>query len=117
MSDPIYYIYKITNTINEKAYIGFTDNPNTRIAQHKHTASPKYKGKRYLLANAIKRYGWKSFLFEILYCSKERHDTLNVMEHTFIKRNNTFYKYGRGYNMTLGGPAHMGIVIAKPPRN
>ena len=56
-------IYKITNNINEKAYIGQTwKSLNTRISQHK---SPNNKGCRKLY-NALNKYGRDNFKIELI---------------------------------------------------
>ncbi len=53
-------IYKITNVINGKAYIGQTCDPRKRFQEHKTRCHNKH------LARAIGRYGIDSFEFEII---------------------------------------------------
>lgn len=101
MSDPIYYIYKITNTVNGKAYIGFTSKtPSQRWKNHKRNAAA---GSVYALHAAIRKYHDDSFSIETIYCSTDRHTTLKEMEPYFIRLYNTNYRDGFGYNMTPGG--------------
>ena len=60
------YIYKITNKINGKCYIGETtkDDPNKRWKQHKNTIK---KGMGCpALGLAVKKYGIENFEFCIL---------------------------------------------------
>lgn len=89
-------IYKITNKINNKAYIGKTEiGLKARWKRHKNNA--RYTNDRKLY-RAINKYGSDSFLIEILeYCNV---DILNDREIYYIKLYDTFK---HGYNMTLGG--------------
>jgi group I intron endonuclease len=98
----IYSIYKATNTINGKVYIGFDSNwPNRKRyhkSQHKKTESKFY--------NAICKYGWDKFDWEVLYQSKDGNHTLKNMETYFIEQFNSF---SNGYNSTLGGDGILGF--------
>lgn len=58
-------IYKITNTINGKIYIGSAYNISNRFSVHKYTLkNNKHKNKH--LQYAWNKYGEKAFIFEIL---------------------------------------------------
>jgi group I intron endonuclease len=61
------FIYKITNNINEKFYIGFTSqkNPKWRFNQHLSTARSKKKNNQPII-KAIRKYGEENFSFEII---------------------------------------------------
>lgn len=88
------FIYKITNNINGKCYIGQTiKKPERRINRHFGRSNCK------ALHNAIQKYGRDTFTFEIL------HETLNIflddLEIAEIKRHNTLAPHG--YNLTSGG--------------
>ena len=101
----IYTIYKSVNTKTGKVYIGFDSKwPNRKIV-HK-SASKKGTTKFY---NAIRKYGWDTFEWEILYQSKDREHTLNIMESFFIKEYDSF---DNGYNLTLGGDGCFGMVLS-----
>jgi len=103
----IYSIYKFVNQLNGKCYVGFTGNINQRLYNHK--AYSKIKDNAFY--RAIKKYGWESFDFTIIYQSKDREHCLRVMEPHFIKEYNS---YGHtGYNTTLGGEGNSGIVSDK----
>jgi len=93
----IYTIYKATNTINGKIYIGFDSNWPKRKLEH--IRQTKYLN--HAFHNAIKKYGVESFQWDILYQSPDREHTLNIMEPHFISEHGAFGK--RGYNMTAGG--------------
>lgn len=99
----IYSIYKFVNKINNKVYIGYTENINKRLSEHKTLSKSKYN-KFY---NAIRKYGWENFEFEIIYQSKDSEHCKNIMESYFITEYNSFKK---GYNSTLGGEGFKGIM-------
>jgi len=94
----IYSIYKATNKINGKSYIGFDSNWPKRMVDHKQNHNKNRRiGKFY---NALKKYGWENFEWNVIYQSKDNNHTLNVMESFFIHQYNTL---NGGYNMTPGG--------------
>jgi group I intron endonuclease len=98
----IYTIYKATNIINDKVYIGFTSyTTEERTAAHLNN-SKRIKNKFY---NAIKKYGWTNFKWETIYQSLDYEHTLGVMENHFIVEHNSFK---HGYNSTLGGDGVVG---------
>ena len=105
----IYSIYKLTNTINGKSYIGFTSKTPSRRWQT-HLENAQNKRNQYLY-NAINKYGWENFTKEVLYSSKDGEHTLHEMEPHFIHEYNTYYLNDHGYNMTLGGD---GVIGWKP---
>lgn len=86
------YIYKTTNLINNKIYIG------------KHKAKkfdPKYKGSGVILQRAIKKYGVKNFKVEIIKWFETLED-LNNGEKYYIKLYNSQNR-DIGYNRSEGG--------------
>lgn len=90
-------IYKITNIINRKVYIGQTiQTLELRFKQH---CRLKNKRSCRLLLNAIKKYGAQNFIIEKL-CNCASKSELNKQEAFFIKEYNSF---GKGYNLTSGG--------------
>jgi len=95
----IYTIYKITNQINNKSYIGFTSySPQHRWSSHKVAAN---RGGKSLFQAAIVKHGPENFIVETIYQSLDEDHTLNTMEPHFINEYNTFH--GDGYNSTAGG--------------
>lgn len=96
LNDIIYTIYKITNDINGKNYIGVSGNFNRRWKHHKNLV----KNGSQVLYVAFRKYGIDNFTCEAIYQSKEHDHTFNVMESHFI---DVYSSYGRGYNMTKGG--------------
>ena len=58
-------IYKVTNIINNKIYIGQTIHSlNIRKSQHERSHEYGYKT---AFSNAIKKYGKENFIWEIIY--------------------------------------------------
>lgn len=100
----IYTIYKITNNLNDKSYIGFDSNYPNRIRNHK-KGYLKITDKTCVFYKALKKYGWDNFSCSIVYQSKDKTHTLNVMENYFIMEYKTYIKLpdNKGYNMTIGG--------------
>ena len=93
------YIYKITNTVNGKMYIGETaeKNPQIRWRGHKY-AIREGKGCP-LLRTAFQKYGEENFTFEVIQeCTKEERF---IIEEQKIKEFNTLVP--NGYNATIGG--------------
>lgn len=88
-------IYKITNSINDKVYIGQTRmSLPARWSKHKQIAQKSNKG----LYGAMQKYGIENFkIEEIIRCEIEK---LNELEVFYIKKYNSFYN---GYNLTIGG--------------
>ncbi len=94
----IYYIYRATNVQNGKSYIGFTKDFDNRKRQHKHSAFIKQKQSH--LYNAMRKYGWDNFYWELLLGSKDKDYLLNEAEPKLIE----FYKTKElGYNSCDGG--------------
>jgi len=106
----IYSIYKITNTINGKVYIGFDSNWPNRQKSHKY-ASNKRNQKIYY---AFRKYGWNNFIWEVIYQSKDDNHCLNIMESYFIEEYDSFKN---GYNLTLGGEGTLGRPTTKITKN
>lgn len=94
-------IYKITNTTNNKVYIGKTKTtPETRWDLHlKHTFRD---GKSTRICNAIRKYGPNNFVFETLIDNISSETELNELEiETIAKMNSTDPTVG--YNISKGG--------------
>jgi hypothetical protein len=104
----IYSIYKVTNILNGKVYIGFTTNLVQRKHRHKYYALEKQVVNHFY--TAIRKHGWENFQWEIIYQSKDKSHCLNEMEKYFIEEYKSFsdFEDSRGYNMTLGGEGCLG---------
>lgn len=93
-------IYKITNQITHKSYIGKTNNYDRRIADHKRLAFQlDHKESDKALYRAMRKYGLENFTFELIEELKD-YSISGEREKFFIKLYNT---YENGYNETPGG--------------
>ena len=90
----IMYVYRITNKINNKKYIGITNNYKRRFKEHilKKTSSAIHK--------AIIKYGEENFIFEIIYTGLSVEESCEK-EIELIQKENTLVPYG--YNIAKGG--------------
>lgn len=94
-----YTVYKITCSINNKIYIGYTKNDiNYRLSQHFKMAI-RITNKNNKFSNAILKYGKINFKVEPIFQSLDKTEALNK-EIYFIKTLNTIKE---GYNTTEGG--------------
>ena len=88
-----YCIYKLTNMITLMAYVGKTDDFETRMGKHR---NPK-ENPNTLITKAINKYGWENFKVEILI------DNVPIEQHVenfYIDRENT--RAPNGYNKNRG---------------
>lgn len=94
----IYTIYKVTNTINQKVYIGYTSKSVEKRRQEHLIASGKKSNTRF--HKALSKYGSKNFVWECIYQSLDKLHCKNEMEKHFIIE---FDSFKSGYNGTSGG--------------
>lgn len=95
MEENGYIVYKHTNKINGKIYIGITHykDPNRRWCNgrgYKHSI---------LFDRAIKKYGWDSFTHEILFTALSKEEA-HTIEKTLIAK---YKREGVSYNIANGG--------------
>lgn len=91
------YIYRITNKVNGKSYIGQTRNTvEFKWRQHINAKDNKYFHK------AIRKYGVENFKIDTLECCNV--EDLDSREIYYIAKYNTFGE--NGYNLTKGGSAY-----------
>lgn len=92
----MYCIYRVTNNINGKTYIG----------QHKYNNEDNpmqgYKGSGRILWKAYKKYGYENFTMEVLYKRIQYQDTVNSMEIWMIDKERKNNPNGC-YNILDGG--------------
>jgi len=93
-------IYRITNLVNGKIYIGKTiQGLARRRSEHIHRFNLGERNHKLYLA--MRKHGLENFKFEVLCCALKI-EYLDQLEIQFIKEYNSF---NRGYNMTCGGEA------------
>ena len=102
-------IYKITNLVNGKCYVGKTKHESViRWRDHingYHSSS--------LIHKAIVKYGVDNFSFEVIE-SNVQESLLNELEMFYISKFNS--KTPNGYNLTDGGDSGLGLVVSKETR-
>lgn len=104
----MHYLYKITNLINNKIYIGQTISPDKRWYAHRKAAA----NPRQPIAFAIKKYGAHNFEYEVIACALTQEDS-NESEILLIKQYNS---YSTGYNATEGGKGMLGRKVSNATR-
>lgn len=101
------FIYKITNQVNKKIYVGQTKQTiRRRFRGHKQAAKDNKKSS-YKLYNAMNKYGADKFSIEVIETVQastvsELKSLLNEREIYWIKQ---YDSYNSGYNSNLGGSA------------
>jgi group I intron endonuclease len=91
----VLYIYRITNMLNGKKYIGKHSSGNIDNG---------YYGSGIAVKKAIKKYGKSNFTKDVI-CICQSEKELNEMEIYWINKEGTFLN---GYNMTKGGDGTLG---------
>lgn len=102
-------IYKATNKINNKSYIGFDSNWPKRKDTHFYKSSSN-NSIHYHFHKALRKYGFGNFEWKVLLQSENKDYILNKMEPFYIKKYNSFKE---GYNQTLGGDGTFGKKQSK----
>lgn len=101
-------VYKITNLVNGKVYIGQTrGTKDYRWKKHVNAAS---NGGKSVLHKAIRKYGKEKFIIDtVATCKSEKE--LNSLECNFIESENSLVP--SGYNLTTGGLAGIPSVESR----
>lgn len=98
-------IYKITNKINNKCYIGQSINLAIRIRAH--IRYIKRDSENQVIYRAIRKYGAENFYIEVLTIlppHEKLKQNLDLCEKIYIQ---AYDSYNNGYNSTLGGDGGM----------
>ena len=95
------YVYKITNNINNKIYIGITNNYKKRWSNEK--SNSKNPAKQQVITRAIAKYGADNFNFEILFSNLSIEEAC-IKEAQLIQQFNSLVP--NGYNVDKGGSYH-----------
>jgi group I intron endonuclease len=104
-------IYKVTNSINNKVYVGQTIvGLETRRERHVNDALAKRDNNYF--HNAIRKHGKDKFEWKII-GSAESKEKLDDLEIHYIKKLKSFEK---GYNLTKGAGGMAGYVITEEHR-
>ena len=99
-------IYKITNLINGKCYVGKTKHQSViRWRDHINGYHPSS-----LIHKAIKKYGIEHFSFDVIE-SNVSETLLNELEKHYIAKFSS--KTPNGYNLTNGGDGGIGLIVTE----
>ena len=106
-------IYKITNNINNKCYIGKSSNIEKRFQYHQMRYNDKKDWDK-LLYKAFRKYGLNNFSFEIIEEIEEDYDKKSdEREKYWINYYKCYCKdINKGYNETRGGEG--GVTVEDP---
>lgn len=99
MVEKIWHIYKITNLINNKVYIGQASDVSKRWSDHRRAY--KLNKPTQIIHHAFIKYGLDNFQFEIISCCKNQEDA-NDTETTLVSQYDSYISKN-GYNATNGG--------------
>lgn len=96
----MYCIYKVTNKIDGKVYIGKTNNLPKRKNEHYNDAR-----RIHLFSRALHKYGKDNFTWEVVEHSLKTLEEANDRERYWIKECRSYFRWknSNGYNMTEGG--------------
>lgn len=97
-------VYKTTNLVNGKIYIG-QDSKN----------NPDYLGSGVIIKRAIKKYGKENFIKEVIDICKNK-EILDEKEKFWIKKCNSRDDL-IGYNITEGGEGCLGLTHSEESKN
>lgn len=99
-------IYIITNSINEKVYVGQSKDIKRRFKEHRvELKANKHYVKE--IQDIYNKNGAESIQFVVVYENKKATEKeLLELEKEFIKKYDSFYN---GHNSTLGGKGHLGL--------
>ena len=104
-------IYRATNTVNGKMYIGKTVK-TLEVRKREHLNSAK-RGVETIFHKVIRKYSEQMFRWDILAVAGNE-EVLMSLEKKFIYLYNTYA--GSGYNMTEGGDGVSGLVCSEETR-
>jgi len=105
-------IYKVTNRLNQKSYVGKTELPfNIRKSIH---LSDTRRGCEFAFHRALRKYGEENFVWEIVEDDIQDKTLLGDRERYYIAIYESFGP--KGYNMSEGGEGQTGWVPSEETR-
>jgi len=107
-------IYRVTNTVNGKVYIGKWIHPTVDRRWRLHKSAAK-SGSPYYFHRAIRKYGSDAFKVEVI-DKTETSEELSEMEKRYIALYHS-NDPSKGYNMTEGGEGTQGYTPTEAWRN
>lgn len=115
-----FYVYKITNKVNGKIYIGKSKSPLNRFKRHLYVAAHPNAGPNQFqpIHAAISKYGKQNFVLEIIDESPLEAEIFakEIYWINFYRSNMTKHPEN-GYNLTDGGEGPSGLSPSEETRN
>jgi group I intron endonuclease len=105
-------IYKVTNQINQKSYVGKTE-LSFNIRKNNHLSDTR-RGCEFAFHRALRKYGEENFVWEIVEDGIEDKTLLDDKERHYIALYESFGP--KGYNMSEGGEGQTGWVPSDKTR-
>lgn len=106
--DRIIYLYKITDLINNKIYIGQTVNSGRRWSDHKWLS--KRKPEQYI-HRAMNKYGVENFDYEVIATCRTSEDASETEKQLIIQYDSRNSE--KGYNVAPGGDSPWNLGLPK----
>lgn len=103
------FAYKLENKVNGSVYIGITEDPESRFANHVWCCR---NGDERLLYRAMRKYGMNNFEFEII-AQTPVHEYKWELENILVLQ---YESHVLGYNMNKGGTDASHLVGTAPAR-
>jgi group I intron endonuclease len=113
-SERIFCVYKITNLVNGKIYVGKTSDVDKRLSRHFKIAESKEEKAYQYLHRSINKYGSNNFVIEVLEDKLTEVDAFE-MEKFWIKELNS-KDPSVGMNLTDGGEGATGLEWSEESR-
>ena len=104
LKNNMFHIYIIRNNINNKVYVGKSNNPKIRWKHHRKIANggkEKYPNDFFSIHGALSKYGFDKFEFKIIESFENENDCLNA-EVKYIEEYKSLDRKC-GYNLQPGG--------------
>ena len=99
--EELYQIYLITDLTNDKKYIGQVVKHRGYLRRFKEHLNDYKFSKSAMLSNAINKHGEEKFKVDLIEDNILEHD-IDEKEKYYIKKYDTHYSSGKGYNITYG---------------
>lgn len=101
-------VYKITNLVSGKIYIGSSENVESRWSFHRSPSSKQ------VIGAAIRKYGSDAFEWSIIECVER--ERLIEREQHYLDHYQPFVDNGRGYNVRHIAESNMGMKMSEESR-
>lgn len=109
------FIYKLTNIINNKIYIGLTTETIKERCRKRNVEARLNLAKTSYILNAIRKYGENNFKVEQIDTANSLEELKNKEVH-YIKYYNSKDR-NIGYNLTEGGEGNKGLKMSDKTKN